>query len=164
MKMSASKFRAVFFDLDDTLISFDSTSDMSWRQVCHDYCKDNPSIDPDILKNAIDETRFWFWDDEKRHRIGRNDLVEARRTIVKKAFKQLSLPDGEYRIVADSYSRVRLENLFMIHDAESLLRYFADTDIQLALITNGESVSQRFKINKFLLDKYPDLDLPVDWP
>ena len=115
-------FKAVFFNLDDTLISFDGTSGISWLQVCREYYKENHDVQAHRIKKKVDETRKWFWSDEDRHRRGRNDLAEDRRTIVRKAFAELRLPKVDAVKVADSHSKIRLENVYLSEDTETVLQ------------------------------------------
>ena len=42
----------------------------------------------------------------------------------------------------------------LFSDTEIVLQFFADGGIRLALITNGESATQRHKIDRFCLDRY----------
>ncbi len=152
--------KALFFDLDDTIISFDAGSEPAWVTVCDEFCKKYGSYDPEILLGAINEYRKWFWSDKERHRIGRNNMNEARRDIVAGAFERLSFNNREHAFeIADNYSRLRLLNLELFPKAAETLESLRKLELRLALITNGDSYSQRYKIEKFDLEKYFDLIL-----
>lgn len=84
----------------------------------------------------------------------------ARRHIVTEAFAKLGITNQQYAFeIADNYSKTRLENLELFPKAKETLEELKESGVRLALLTNGDSYSQRFKINKFKLDKYFDIIL-----
>ena len=90
----ASVPRAMLVDLDDTLIHFPGQEE-SWRQVCADGAARVPGLDADELFDEVTLTRYWFWSDPERHRIGRQDTKAASIGIVQRALGKLGfdLPD-----------------------------------------------------------------------
>ncbi len=151
--------RAIIFDLDDTLVAFDAVTEISWEQVCDEYCKRHSLRDKNSVLSAIKEYSTWYWSDPERHRIGRNDIEQARRHIVKTAFEKLSLPEEDAISVADRYSRVRIDNMYLLDGVEELLSALKNAGILLAVLTNGDSKSQRTKLERFGLDKRFDVVL-----
>jgi putative hydrolase of the HAD superfamily len=146
--------RAVIFDLDDTLVAFESVSEPSWVQVCREYTQTGSEKQAHRIFKTIKKHSDWYWDDDTRHREGRLDIKAARRSIVTAAFRELDLPTAEAVCLADRYSAVRLENMYLFPGVESTLQALCDRRFTMALITNGESASQREKINRFGLGKY----------
>jgi putative hydrolase of the HAD superfamily len=146
--------RAVIFDLDDTLVAFESVSEPSWLQVCREYTQTGSGKKAQRIFETIKKHSDWYWDDDTRHREGRLDIKAARRSIVSAAFSELGLPPSEAERLADRYSAVRLENMYLYPGVESTLQTLRDRRFEMALITNGESASQREKINLFGLEKY----------
>ena len=146
--------RAVIFDLDDTLVAFEPVSEPSWHQVCREYTLTGSGKKARRIYEAIRKHSDWYWDDIDRHRQGRLDIRTARRSIVTAAFSDLGLPQSEAAHVADRYGAVRLENMYLLPGVEPTLQALRDRRITLALITNGESVHQREKIDRFGLGKY----------
>ncbi|HQT92763.1 MAG TPA: hypothetical protein PL001_12140, partial [Candidatus Kryptobacter bacterium] len=102
------KTLAVLFDLDDTLVAFDLVTESTWRQVCEEYASENPEYSAAIVYDAVSKESHWYWSDEERHRVGRNDIVAARRGIVKSAFEKHRLPVHDAVKIADRYSALRL--------------------------------------------------------
>lgn len=152
--------KVMMLDLDDTIISFNSGSETAWINVCNEFCKRKNFAEPDIILSAINEYRKWYWSDRERHRIGRNNMNAARRDIVTGAFTKLGIVNQEYAFeIADNYSKIRLENLELFPKAAETLETFKKSGIILALITNGDAFSQRFKIDKFKLEKFFDIIL-----
>jgi putative hydrolase of the HAD superfamily len=146
----------IFFDLDDTLVAFDAVTEKSWIQVCDDYIKYNNTCSSGKLYEIIRKHSNWYWSDDNRHRAGRLNIVSARREVVASAFKELNLPADEAVKVADQYSKVRIDNMYLFPHARETLSCLRDKNIKLALITNGDSNTQRNKISRFDLQSYFD--------
>jgi putative hydrolase of the HAD superfamily len=144
----------VLFDLDDTLVAFDAVTNQSWRQVCLEYGTSNPGLDPEALFAAIRKVSDWYWSDPERHRIGRNNMPPARRKIVREAFLTMDLPEADADAVAERYSAVRLENMYLLPGAQSALGLLRSRGYRLGLLTNGDGETQRYKIKRFDLAKY----------
>jgi putative hydrolase of the HAD superfamily len=146
--------RAVFFDLDDTLVAFDAVTEPSWRRVCADYCACTPGADPARLYTTIRELSSRYWSDPERHRIGRLDIVAARKAFVRDAFSTLGLPAADAEELAVTYSRVRTENMYLLPGARQTLEALGARGMKMTLITNGDSEGQRAKIQRFDLGRY----------
>lgn len=146
--------KVIIFDLDDTLLAFDLVTEPTWRQVCAEYVAVNGSLTAEAVYDAVTKESHWFWSDDERHRIGRNDIVAARRSVVQAAFRKLSLPAGDAVRVADRYSSLRLENMYLIPSAVETLSELSGRGVPLGLITNGDSETQRKKIERFGLGGY----------
>lgn len=153
--MAAVKRIAAIIDLDDTLIGFDAVSERSWRTVLDEYRTSRPDADIDTLYETIKRVNRWYWSDPERHRIGRNDLAESRRVTMLLAADELTWFSRDDAVrIADRYSFVRNENIFLIPGAHEFLSALTARGIRLALVTNGESHLQRHKLARFDLAKY----------
>jgi putative hydrolase of the HAD superfamily len=152
--MNFAGINTILFDLDDTLLAFDAVTEPSWRQVCHSYCTQTDSISPEKLYQVITSHSNLFWSTEERHRIGRLDIVNTRRKVVGAAFKELGLPMEGAMGVADHFSKLRIENMYLLPEAVQTLSYLYDKGIKLGLLTNGDSQTQRGKIERFKLGNY----------
>jgi putative hydrolase of the HAD superfamily len=147
---------AVLLDLDDTLVAFDAVTDKAWRSVIARYCEAS-SVDPAALYGAVRRASDEYWSDPERHRAGRLDMLAARRRIVATAFGALDLPGGEASALADRYSQVRLEEMYLLPGAAETLAALRAEGTRLALLTNGESGTQRWKIDRFGLAPFFDI-------
>jgi putative hydrolase of the HAD superfamily len=145
---------AVFFDLDDTLVVFDGVSESSWREVCAAYCAGRPGLDPEVIYGRIRERSSRFWSDPERFRIGRLDIVTARKAIVREVFSDLGLSERDAEEVALHFSRLRLENMYLVPGARDTLDALRSRGCKMALLTNGDSETQRWKIRRFDLGDY----------
>ncbi len=148
--------KAILFDLDDTIISFNGAADVAWEQTCRAFVKEvQPHFDTASLLNSIHEVRNWYWGDPDRHRIGRMDMVQARRDIVRLALEKLGYTEAENAIrMADSYTRLQEELICIFPDSLETLKKLKGLGIRMALITNGASEKQRAKIDRFCLSGF----------
>ena len=146
--------KAALFDLDDTLVAFDAVTESSWQEVCGRYQQKNPEVLGTELYLAIREQSDWFWSDGDRHKEGRLNITDSRRSIVAAVFKELHLPIIDAFALADDYSATRLQNMYLFSGVEATLYSLAARGYQMALITNGDSEIQRHKINRFQLGQH----------
>ncbi len=146
--------RAILFDMDDTILAFDAVTEQSWREACAEYCAPRPGIDAEALRKAITAESDRYWSDAERHRIGRKDMLAARKTVVGEAFRKIGLPTKDADGLAESYSRIRLKNMRFLPGAEAALSLLYSRGFGFALITNGDAREQREKIRRFGLEKY----------
>ena len=144
-------------DLDDTIISSESSSETSWRLACEESVTRISSIDVDHLLQEIRRTYEWYWSDQYRHRVGRADLTRATIRIVDQSLRRMGfdLPDlaGE---IGRSYRNLRDEKIELLPGALQALQRFRQQGVRLALITNGTSAGQRTKIERFGLERHFD--------
>lgn len=148
--------KAILFDLDDTIISFDGVTEVAWEETCCSFVeKMDTAFDSNTLLNHIRKVRQWYWDDAERHRIGRLDMFKARREIVKLALDKLNYNNEEAaQDLADTYTRRQLELVHLFPDSIDTLEKLKNQGIRMVLITNGNAEGQRWKINRFSLEKY----------
>jgi putative hydrolase of the HAD superfamily len=148
---------AIIFDLDNTIISYDSVTEQVWENVCRRFAVGIDGLTPESLYNAIGQAREWYWADPERHRLGRLNLLEARRDVVKLALSNLGIDSSELaKKIADTFSIERDEATFLFPGAIDTLTHLRKKGVRLALITNGASEMQRAKIKRFGLGPFFD--------
>jgi putative hydrolase of the HAD superfamily len=155
LKLPAS-IKALAFDMDDTLIAFDAVTHKSWQQMVNKFCSEGKFKDTTLLFKTILETSAWYWNDEVRHREGRKNLLKARTDMVIIAFQKLNLSKEDAIKVAQEYSELRDTNVFIYDGAYEVLEKARQSGYKLALITNGQGIDQRKKIERFNLEPYFD--------
>jgi putative hydrolase of the HAD superfamily len=142
-------------DLDDTIIAFEAVAEPVWESLCERYARRAGKCDSVSLLNAIREVRKWYWADVGRHKRGRHNLEQARREIVRVAFRTLELDDVVLADeMADTYSLERDAAIHLFPRAEETLRHLVDHGVRLALVTNGGAEQQRKKITRFGLERF----------
>jgi len=82
--------RAIILDLDDTILD-SGDPDVSWRRICTEFAGNFDGVTPERFFDALIEARDGFWNDDRRAREGRLDLVAARRTIFGRALAALGV-------------------------------------------------------------------------
>jgi putative hydrolase of the HAD superfamily len=151
--------RAVFLDLDDTILVDSLHVEDCWRNACVGAADSSP-VDPDALAAAIERVRDWFWADPDRHREGRLDLDAARREVVRRSLVELGVDDPALASrIADHYSAERDLRMQPFPGAIETVRWLRASGSRLALITNGGAAGQRRKIERFALADLFDLIL-----
>lgn len=141
---------AIFFDLDDTILNFSGPADAAWRETVAQYDGDYGATDAETVVATIDRHSRAWWSDPERHRLGRLDLQTTRARNVADALAQLGIADnGLARRIADTYAQLRTEALHLFPGARETLEHFRDAGVPMALLTNGDSLGQRNKIERF---------------
>ncbi len=145
---------AIFFDMDGTILDWESGLGTSWMRACEAHC--GPArVDAHALHAAIAERRDWFWSDAARAYEGRFDLRLASRTIVGRALDDLDAADGALASrIGDSYRDLRDAALAPYPGAIETLAAFHGRGVPMALITNGGAASQRRSVERFGLERY----------
>jgi putative hydrolase of the HAD superfamily len=148
--------KAILFDLDDTIISFDGVADYAWEKICKSFIEsEKTSFNVIELLENISKARKWYWSDSERHKIGRMDMIKARREIVKVALNELYFFDEDkaYKM-ADNYSKLHEELICLFPKSMETLEKLSSLGVRMVLITNGTSEKQRGKINRFCLSGF----------
>jgi putative hydrolase of the HAD superfamily len=146
---------AIFFDMDGTILDWQTGMEESWLAVCVEHC--GGLSDPAEMHAAIRARRTWFWDDAERAKKGRMDLDASAREIVRHAFldRGLDAVDVAHRI-ADDYRARRNELIVPYAGAVETLIAVRERGIRTALLTNGEARNQRRSVVRHALEQYFD--------
>lgn len=154
--------RAVLFDLDDTILNYSDGVEECWAAACRDHAPDG--LDAEDLRQAIYAARRWFWDDPERHRRERTDMLAAYTKIVAAAFAVLekngsaaagaARATGLSRQIAQAFNAARFELVVPLPGAVELLERLHARGVPLGLVTNGDAVQQRAKIERHGLARF----------
>lgn len=141
----------ILLDLDDTILDDTGGASAAWEQACIDCDA------PDGLYDAIRAAGAWFWSDPDRHRTGRSDLLEARRSIAATALANLGLSDeGLAARISARLNALRDEAIAPLPGALETLDALRERGVRLGLLTNGSARHQRWKIERFSLEAHFD--------
>ncbi len=147
--------KGILFDLDDTILAYGRMAKPIWKEICNEFSQQNDRLEPVQLYGTVKEVSRWYWNDEKRHRRGRNDLDRARREVLELVFEKLKVDDIPLaHKIADTFEQRREQAYELFDGAVETLDYLRRNNTALALMTNGEESKQRAKINRFDLEKY----------
>lgn len=149
--------KAVFFDMDNTILAYDVKSPQSWERAFARVAPQLPGVDVGRFTQAMNQIRPWFWGDPARDQRARLDLTTARREMVALALSQLGVEAGEAgNRMADAYGEIQEESIEAYPGAIDTLRRLRGMGKGMALITNGVSRLQRAKIDRFGLESLFD--------
>ncbi len=142
--------KAILFDLDDTIISFTEGAADCWRDACEFVVDEDKTVRPEALYDAIRRTQHWYWNDAERHRLGRMNLNKARNEIVIQALSEVNISSPALAEKITNYYILARDNVIhLFPEAIETLQILRQKGIKLALVTNGSSVEQWQKINRF---------------
>ena len=149
---------AIFFDMDGTILDWQTGMEESWRIACTDGCAGGDGGgDAEALLGAVHARRKWFWAHPEHSVTGRLDLDAATRTIVTHALADLQRDDdGLAARIAQDYRERRINDMAPYPGAIETLEALKARGVKMALITNGGAISQRQSIERFGLARYFD--------
>jgi putative hydrolase of the HAD superfamily len=147
----------VLFDLDDTLLDYSGGVEESWARAVHAGCADG-RVDPHALITALVSSRRWLWEDPARHRQERVNMPRAWRRIVAHALDSLGAANDELaEAIAGHFSVDRRQVMRLFPEARAILECLRERGIPLGLVTNGDAIQQRYKIERHDLARYFDV-------
>lgn len=151
----AAQPEAIFFDLDGTILDWQTGMEESWLAACEAHC-DGAFVATELVA-AIYERRTWYWGDPERARTGRMDIDEVSRQVVRLAFADHGLPESELaHRIADDYRALRLAGIVPYPGAIETLEVLRQRGVRLALLTNGDARTQRRSVELHHLAPYFD--------
>lgn len=153
------KMKAIFFDLDDTLINFGGVSDQAWLETCNKLLEVYSDLKIDVSKLAqqICFRNSAYWSNEESRPKGNTDFKNSRMIILKQAMEDLKLTDERIiNFLLAEYPKYKEKAVYVFPKVHETLAALKAQGYQLVLITNGDASRQRGKIARFDLEKYFD--------
>ena len=149
--------RAVFFDMDDTLLNTSGGVDASWGAVCAEFSS-ALGCDPASLRATIKAEMQRFWSDEAAvEREWRTRLEEARTHVIGLALTREGLDVERAANLSRRYWEENSSRMRLFDDAIETLTSLRGAGFRVGLITNGPASMQRWKIGQFALEAYFDV-------
>jgi putative hydrolase of the HAD superfamily len=147
--------RAVFFDMDDTLLDGQAAMRAAWDLTCGDMAA-RLSGDATAIRAAIRVEADAFWHDEAAMGHWRLDLDGARAIVLGRALDSCGLDSAGAREFSLAYAAAHREHLHTFDDAYDTLDALRSSGLRLALLTNGPAAMQRDKVERFGFEPYFD--------
>jgi len=146
----------IFFDLDDTLISFDGMVELALEKCVNDfYEKYSPGITKDEFIKARRKAGNWYWADSDRSKAGRENMRQARRDVFQLTCTELNITDTRISDeLADNYTAYHDELICLFPNTISALERLSSHGVRMGIITNGASDGQRKKLKRFDLERF----------
>jgi putative hydrolase of the HAD superfamily len=155
--MSRPLPKAMLIDLDDTILSFGPREALT-AEIAQDFAAAFHPLSHTEIAERIEAAFRDFWSDRERHRISRaRPLEEVRREIVAGVFAPLrarapGLTSAVAHSFSDRFHAEREGRIAAFPGAIEAVDALKTRGLKLALITNGRSVIQRGKIERFDLE------------
>ena len=155
--------RAIFFDMDGTLLSETETPDQSWQTVCFQMAPQH-DLAPERLLQAIRESytsyKTAIKDDASKQRRDRLDPFAVRLEVVEEALSHVGKKDIQWASeMVHAYDALRETHRQLMPYALDILQALQTKGIRLALLTNGNASYQRRKIQQFHFASFFELIL-----
>lgn len=148
--------RAVFFDMDDTLLDGHTAMTASWSIVCAEAATAMGG-DAERLRDAIRRESIEFWKDESVSGHWRVKLDDARAFVLERALLSEGLDGGNARQLSAQYADLHRQHSVLFDDAIETLELLRDRGMKLGLLTNGAHDPQWEKIKRFDLARHFDV-------
>jgi putative hydrolase of the HAD superfamily len=142
-------------DLDDTLLDYSGGIDVSWQEACTAVAVPS-GVELGPLVAAIAEARQWFWSDPERQRRGRADMLGAWRSMAGIGLEGVGAPVTLAAAIAEDYAARRRASYRLFPGAVETLGELRRQGVPMALVTNGDRLHQRDKIERFDLARFFD--------
>lgn len=148
--------RAIFFDMDDTLLDTSGGVQESWKSACASFASEL-GCDAEALQTAIRAQMMAFWKDEAAVEHWRTRLHDARTHNVEQALLGLSLNAARAKALSDFYWDEQANRMKLFDDAVETLETLRESGYRLALLTNGPAEMQRWKLGRFPIADHFDV-------
>lgn len=153
-----NKIKLIIFDLDNTLINYGGVTKKAWDLACLQMVK-HYSINVDALKIADEIFRVnnSIWEDEEKRPRGNFSFDALRKRIVSEAFHHLKIDNSKaIDFLVNNYAKYKYEAIYVFNDVRPTLETLRNRGYILALLTNGDAMTQREKLARFNLEELFD--------
>ncbi|HEY2049059.1 MAG TPA: HAD family hydrolase, partial [Caulobacteraceae bacterium] len=145
--------RAILFDLDETILAAGQRLEVL-KLIAREFEAELAPLLPDIVAEQLEAALEAFWSHPTRHKTARFGISEARRQVIADAFIATGLEHMTHELAGRfaarfTASREQLTDFFP--GARETIEALKARGILLALVTNGDSATQRAKIERFSL-------------
>jgi putative hydrolase of the HAD superfamily len=147
--------QAIVFDMDDTLILRPGRAQEAWHGAIAEIPELTERHSRDAVLGILDKARERAWNDPKRRQGPALDYAGARRALIQETLEHLGCAaQGVAERFEDCVARYQGRSSHLNEGAMEVLAALRSKGIPLALLTNGESRTQRGKIERFALAAY----------
>ncbi|MEM7170149.1 MAG: HAD family hydrolase [Pseudomonadota bacterium] len=150
---SLARPKAIFIDLDDTMISAYAKVHEHWTEVLEAQQHHLEGHGIETVRESIIEATRHFWSDPDRHRTGRLRIEETIKDIIADGLARIGLERPKLaRHLRDEFESHRWDRMHLFPGVHETLDSIKASGIGLAVVTNGPARSQRPKLERFDLE------------
>ena len=143
--------RAILFDLDDTLIVAGDRP-LVLLEVAREFAGELEPFTPEEVADRLEAALAAFWSNPERHKTARFGIPAARLQVFSEVFAATgALTAGLAERLAARFTVLRDELTDLFPGAVETIKTLKRQGVRLALVTNGGTVTQRSKIERFAL-------------
>ncbi len=147
--------QAIVFDMDDTLILRPGRAQEAWHGAISEIPELTHRHSREVVLGILDKARERAWSDPKRRQGPALDYAGARRALIQETLEHLGCATNDVAVrFEDCVARYQGRSSHLNEGALDVLCALRAKGIPLALLTNGESRTQRGKIERFALATY----------
>lgn len=150
------QLRAIFFDMDDTLLDTSGGVNEAWSLTAEAFAP-GLGIEAEALNKAIRAQMMEFWKDEAAVEHWRTRLHEARVHNIEQTLVANALDTSRAQAIADHYWDAQSSRFKLFEDSVATLDRLRGEGYRIGLITNGPAEMQRWKIGRFDLERHFDV-------
>jgi len=146
--------KAILFDLDDTIVTEEKAGDIAWEEVCEIISLETGLFDSKLLNTEINRIRKEFWENPQKRALGARNIKNARMRIVREALASIECNNEQLaETIVNSYTRLKMEKTSFVPHAEDTLKHLQSCGVKMAVLTNGDGLEQRPRIDRFGISK-----------
>ena len=151
---------AILLDLDDTILETTLSATRVWHATAEAFAAEigRPA---EVFDPVLEASRKWYWADPQRNHAGRLDVRRSRVEVTLHGLQALGLKGrtaAELEDLAERftqhYSDHRVGSMRYFDGALETLEALHERGMPMALITNGDALGQREKVERFGLAKF----------
>ncbi len=151
------KIQALFCDLDETLTSDRESITFSVQHVIHLIQERFPFLEKDLILDTYLRINTWHWENFDLSPIRHvQDTVETRALIWNEVLHELNVSESDFAVfIAKEFEKARSQTYRCYPDSVPVLQSLQGR-IPIILVTNGNTLMQRWKIKHCGLEPYMD--------
>ncbi len=142
--------------MDDTLLDTSGGVTEAWQLTSEAFAGEL-GIDATALNTAIRSQAMAFWKDEAAVEYWRTRLHAARAHNIEIALRGRELDTSRAAAISDYYWGEQSSRFRLFEDSVETLDRLRTEGFRIGLITNGPAEMQRWKINRFDLERHFDV-------
>lgn len=142
--------------MDDTLLDTSGGVTEAWKATSQAFAAEL-GIEAEALNTAIRQQMMDFWKDESAVEHWRTRLHEARTHNIESALRAQALDASKAGAIGEHYWAEQSGRFRLFEDSVQTLDRLRAEGFRIGLITNGPAEMQRWKINRFDLERHFDV-------